>query len=105
MEELENKLLQHLIRAEEESEKLLRYSSSVFINMLNKDGAVKTVKKLIKNNPSKALKKLHEINRLDLTVEGVLINNPELHPLFTEAEIKKAKNRISYYNKKRASTT
>ena len=86
-----------LIEAEKKSIELFGNESIHFINMLKNLGAVETVKKLISKKPSSAFLALNRINRLNLTVEGVIIENPELHPLFTEAEIKKAKNRINHY--------
>lgn len=97
MESLEDQLHHKLIEAEKKSIELFGNESIHFINMLKNLGAVETVKKLISKKPSSAFLALNRINRLNLTVEGVIIENPELHPLFTEAEIKKAKNRINHY--------
>lgn len=45
-------------------------------------------------NQSDGYTELYFRNRLDLTVEAIVIDNPRWHPLFTPEEIEKAEARL-----------
>ena len=66
--------------------------------MISDVGGLQTAKILINaTNPSDGYVALWERRRLDLTVEAVLVRNPEWHPLFTPEEISKAEARLKKY--------
>ena len=75
------------------------YNASIFLNMLFDKGGLATAKQLI-NNPqvSDGYTALWERGRLDITVEAIVVENSEFHPLFTEDEIIRAKKRLEKYN-------
>lgn len=71
------------------------YNATRFLQMLNQYGGLATAKKLIhKTDSSYSFTVLWENNRLDLSVEALVIN-PKYHSLFTEEEIKSCENRLS----------
>lgn len=100
MEDIEAQLHQKLIEAENESKNVLGYISHSFIEMIDEHGALQTVKILISKNPSNAYAKLWEKNRLDLTVEAIIIQNQEFHSIFSEEELNKAKERLNQFGYK-----
>lgn len=77
------------------------YRPTVFLDMLHRLGGVVTAKQLINAaRPSDGYTRLYEANRLDLTVEAVVIDDPKWQPLFTEAELVKARRRLKDYRYK-----
>ena len=70
--------------------------------MLDERGGVETAKFLINSpKPSDGYTKLFERNRLDLTVEATVVNEPRWRNLFTDDEFKKAKARLKQYGYER----
>jgi hypothetical protein len=76
----------------------IAYRPTLFLNMLHERGGVQTAKTLINAaKPSDGYTRLYEANRLDLTVEAVVIDNPKWHPLFVGEELAKARRRLKQY--------
>jgi hypothetical protein len=77
------------------------YTASIFQNMLSDLGGLATAKRLI-NAPkvSDGYAALYLRNRLDLTVEAVIVDNPKWHALFTPEEIERAKKRLKQFKYK-----
>jgi hypothetical protein len=76
-----------------------KYTASIFFNMISENGGLATAKQLINSrDPSEGYTQLYLKNRLDLTVEAVVIENVEWHSLFTPEELEKAKDRLSKYD-------
>ncbi len=74
------------------------YRPTIFLDMLHKRGGVATAKQLINaSKPSDGYTRLYEENRLDLTVEAVVIENPAWHMLFTSEELTRARRRLKDY--------
>ncbi|MEX0409071.1 hypothetical protein ABGN05_25855 [Aquibium sp. LZ166] len=74
------------------------YNAKVFLQMLHERGGLATAKYLINaTQPSEGYTRLYERGRLDLTVEARVIDNPKWHPLFTDDEIAKARERLKAY--------
>lgn len=72
-----------------------KYRPTALNQMIDQNGGVTTAKRLIYSDiPSDGYAKLWELNRLDLTVEGFVLANPQWHPLFTELELTKATTRL-----------
>ena len=71
------------------------YTASVFYNMLCDQGGLATAKQLI-NAPkeSKGYTELFLRQRLDLTVEAEVVENPRWHPLFLPEELNRARERL-----------
>ncbi len=75
------------------------YTASVFFQMLNdRGGGLETAKALINSpRPSDGYTRLFELQRLDLTVEALVIDTPEWQHLFHPDEIKRAQQRLHQY--------
>src|SRR5687768_4004506 len=87
-------MLEIYLRAKREA----KYNASIFFRMLNEQGGLRTAKYLINlEPPSDGYTKLHLKGRLELTVEAVVIDNPQWHPLFTPDELEKAHRRLKQY--------
>jgi len=81
------------LKAKEEA----HYPANRFIQMVSNDGGLETAKKLImKEGGSDGFTNLWERNRLDLTVEALVIR-AEFASLFSEEEIKICKERLKKY--------
>ncbi len=76
----------------------LGYRPTIFLDMLHKRGGIATARQLINAaKPSDGYTRLYEANRLDLTVEAVVVENPAWHPLFTSEELVRARRRLKDY--------
>lgn len=74
------------------------YNATIFLNMLSDRGALPTAKYLINaDKPSDGYTNLWQRQRLDLTVEAMVIENDKWHPLFQPAELRKAEERLAEY--------
>lgn len=74
------------------------YNATIFLRMLSDRGGLATAKYLINSpKPSDGYTHLYERGRLDLTVEAMVVQNPEWHQLFTTEELAVAKSRLREY--------
>ncbi len=81
-------------RAKEEA----GYKATIFLGMVADRGGLATAKFLINSaRPSDGYTHLYERNRLDLTVEAMIVENSKWQPLFGIDEIKKARKRLAEY--------
>jgi hypothetical protein len=79
----------------------LNYNATTYLRMLHEKGGLATARYLINSKlPSDGYTKLFENDRLDLTVEAMVVQNEEWHELFTEDELKKARDRLRSYGYK-----
>lgn len=74
------------------------YTAKIYHDMLFRHGGLGTAKQLI-NAPqvSDGYTALYERQRLDLTVEAVVVENPQWHELFTAEELTRARKRLRDY--------
>ena len=73
------------------------YRATRFLQMLGEKGGVGTAKSLISRpGGTEGFTKLWEFNRLDLSVEALVIRE-EFQSLFTKEEIDTCKNRLNEY--------
>ncbi|WP_066309180.1 hypothetical protein [Bacillus sp. FJAT-29814] len=73
------------------------YRATRFLQMVANEGGLKTAKKLLKENKiSDGFMNLLQNNRLDLTVEALVIK-VEFKHLFTDTEIEEATQRLKNY--------
>lgn len=81
------------------------YPATIFLQMLTRRGGLDTAKYLI-NQPleSDGYTHLYQRGRLDLTVEAVVVEQAQWHPLFAAEEIERARTRLMKfgYNPKEA---
>ncbi|CEG27129.1 hypothetical protein [Bacillus sp. B-jedd] len=75
------------------------YRAARFLQMVSNEGGLKTAKKLLadSNKVSEGFMNLLECNRLDLTVEALVLK-VRFQPLFTEKELTEAKFRLEQYH-------
>ena len=71
------------------------HRATAFRQMLERDRGVLTAKKLINSkSQGDGYTELQIRNRLDLTVEALVIDNPRWHPLFSETDLEQARRRL-----------
>ena len=74
------------------------YKATRFLDMLHRHRGLETAGILIHaTRPSDGYTALWELNRLDLTVEALVFDHEEWHPLFTEDDIEKCRKRLAEY--------
>jgi hypothetical protein len=74
------------------------YPATVFYGMVHDNGGLATARTLINApKPSDGYTALYLRGRLDLTVEAVVVEEPQWHPLFTDQEIERARKRLREY--------
>ena len=77
------------------------YRAGRFLEMVNTQGGLETAKILLREEePRGGFVALHEQGRLDVTMEAIIAENEEWHPLFTQEEIEIAKKRLSDFGYK-----
>jgi hypothetical protein len=86
---LDNTLHSAYLRA-----KTLGYTATEFFHMLNTMRGVQTAKTLINKPRSTGYTRLWEMGHLELTVEAIVVDNPEFHELFEPDEIQRARSRL-----------
>ena len=75
-----------------------KYVATIFHQMLCDHGGLETAKRLVNDDTvSTGYTALWERGRLDLTVEAVIVDNEKWHALFSEAELAKARKRLTDY--------
>jgi hypothetical protein len=77
------------------------YNANIFLKMLTDNGGLATAKTLINaTKPSDGYTALYERERLDLTVEALVLGEPRGHSLFLPEEIERAEKRLKQYGYK-----
>jgi hypothetical protein len=77
------------------------YNASIFLKMISDNGGLQTARTLINaSRPSDGYTALYERDRLDLTVEAMVLENSVWHELFTSDELERAKSRLLQYGYK-----
>jgi len=76
----------------------VNYKATRFLQMLHDHRGLETAKILLHSpNVSEGYTALWERGRLDLTVEAVIHDNPNWHPLFTSEELAICTKRLTEY--------
>jgi hypothetical protein len=76
-----------------------RYTATRFLTMLFEHRGLKTAQILIRSSTvSEGYTALWQRDRLDLTVEAVIHDNPKWHPLFTAEELSICAKRLAEYD-------
>ncbi len=74
------------------------YTATRYFQMLNDHRGVETARILLRaNGESEGFTALWERGRLDLSVEALIFDHPEYHPLFTPDEREAARQRLHKY--------
>lgn len=80
------------------AKKEVGYNATLFRRMVAEHGGLETARKLIvASQVSEGYIALWEHKRLDLTVEAMILNNPEYHSLFSPEELDICRNRLREY--------
>jgi hypothetical protein len=75
-----------------------KYNATIFLQMITDNGGRTTAKTLINAaQPSDGYTELYLRKRLDLTVEAVVVENPQWHSLFLSEELERAAKRLRAY--------
>jgi hypothetical protein len=98
MVDLEGQFDQAMFNVYRRAKAEAKYNAQIFLQMITDNGGLRTAKTLINApEPSVGYTALYLRNRLDLTVEAVVIENRRWHPLFTAEELEKARSRLDKY--------
>ena len=74
------------------------YDAKIFLKMISDRGGLETAKQLINaRKPSDGYTYLFERGRLDLTVEAMVVESAQWHPLFSADELDRARKRLRQY--------
>lgn len=74
------------------------YNATIFLGMISERGGLATAKYLINAaKPSDGYTHLYERNRIDLTVEAMVVETWRWHSLFEPEEIARARKRLMSY--------
>lgn len=95
---LEKEFDQQMLNIYQRAKSEAGYTAGAFFQMLERNGGLETARYLINTSkPSDGYTALYLRNRLDLTVEAVVWDNPQYHSLFSEKEISRVKKRLREY--------
>ena len=72
------------------------YNAKLFLEMVGRDGGVRTAKNLLRGAPQYGFTELWERGALDLTVEHLVLQ-AKWRSLFSQAELQEAADRLSSY--------
>jgi hypothetical protein len=86
--------LDNILHAAYQRVRTLGYNATEFFHMLNSMRGVQTAKTLINKPRSTGYSRPWEMGHLELTVEAVVVDNPEFHELFEPEEIQRARARL-----------
>lgn len=76
-----------------------KFDAVYFFNLLSTLGGIKTAKILFATEqPTEGFKNIAERNRLDLTVEALVLKIPKFQTLFNASELKNASDRLDQFN-------
>ncbi len=96
MDSLEEKFLGAMFDIYRRAKAEAGYNATIFLQMLERRGALSTAKYLINAEiQSDGYRALWERERLDLTVEAMVVENEKWHPLFEPEELERAKARLA----------
>lgn len=94
MDSLENRFTQELTEKCEQAKNECKYSPTRFLQMVAKNGGVKTAKALLaKDQLSDGFEALQKCGRLDLSVEAVVVDK-KYAELFTDDEVNRCFMRL-----------
>lgn len=97
MSQLEQQFHEAMLQVYKDAKRYCKYHATYFLQMVTDRGGLATAKQLIlAETPSDGFTTLWECGRLDLTVEAVALN-PIYRELFSEDELRLAKERLLQY--------
>ena len=94
---LENDFHQYMLNLADHTKETV-YNPTLFRRMVTESGGLAAARQLIlKNAPSDGYTTLYFAERLDLTVEAQVYENPRWHPLFNKEELEMCRDRLVKY--------
>lgn len=98
MSNLEKRFHAAMLDFAHRSQREAGYNPTVIIDMIHKQGGVEAAKAVLHTEPvPEGYTNLWLRKRLDLTVEALIHDHPEYHPLFTDEEREIARKRLEEY--------
>ena len=98
MDDLERRFHAAMVGVYRAAKEQLGYNATRYIQMVGELGGAETARRLIHSDaPSDGYSFLWEHGRLDLSVEALVADNDEWHPLFSRADIDAARQRLGAY--------
>lgn len=98
MTTLENRFDSAMMTICQRAYKETGHRATRFFQMLSDNGGLETARILLHANAvSDGYTAMWECGRLDLTVEALIFDHPEYHPLFTADELARARARLQEY--------
>lgn len=95
MTALEQEFDDAVMQAVRDGEKL-NYSASVFLDMRHRYGTVETSRRLINSaQVPYGFAKLQHLNRLNLTIEAIIHDNPKFQALFSQKTLDNCDARLA----------
>lgn len=95
---LENEFNAAMLNIYDRAKSEAGYNATRYLHMVGENGGLETARYLIHSkNVSDGYTSLWERGRLDLTVEALIIGNPEYHKLFTADELEICRKRLNEY--------
>lgn len=97
--DLENRFHEAMVDIYRRAKAEAAYNATRYIQMVSDHGGVEAAKILINaETPSDGYTELWRRGRLDLTVEALVIEDPQWHSLFDPTEIARARQRLKDYH-------
>ena len=95
---LENEFHEAMLNIYRRAKAEAKYKATLFLQMVVDQGGLQAARKLINSNePSSGYTRLWELGRLDLSVEAVVVQSSQYHPLFTKEELAICEHRLREY--------
>ena len=96
--DLERRFHSAMITIYERAKTQAGYNAVRFLQMVNELGGLDTAHMLLQTaGEAEGYTALWERKRLDLTMEAMIVETPEWHPLFSDKEIEIARRRLEDY--------
>ena len=98
MKNLEHEFDEAMINLYRSAKEECDYNATYFLRMLNDHGSIETAHRLLSGKePQSGFTRLWECERLDITVE-CLVLNPKFQELFEDHELETARRRLRQYD-------
>ncbi len=93
--DLEKRLGEQLLEAAKETKRVVKgYNPGRFYQMMKNYGPVETARRLLSRASTDGFERMVKAGRVDLTVESIVYNNLEFHPLFGSVALSNCASRL-----------
>ncbi len=96
---LKQKFTERMEQIYKDAASQIDYKANYFLRKVRKDKGVNAAKYYLRPDAdvTDGFRRLLDNDRLDLSVEAVVLNEPQWHPLFTPSELETARSRLAQY--------